>query len=229
MPCAGAKYFRVAVSTSRMPQNQSQSIYFFWRACPHTPLKGGVLKHTPHVKTRPGLPPPSKLKILYEPLITVLDGGHTQTITVPDQAHTQTITVPDQAHTQTITVPDQAHTQTITVPDGAYTQTITVSDQAHTQTITVSDGAHTQTITVSDGAHTQTITVSDGAHTQTITVSEGAHTQTITVSDGGSYPDHYSNTLFSNTEQYYGLLTSFLASTSALVSSSKCTISGQLL
>ena len=56
MFCACANYFRMAISTSRMPQNQSQSIYFseifLWGRA-----KAKLWSS----------PPPPKLKILYEP------------------------------------------------------------------------------------------------------------------------------------------------------------------
>ena len=56
MFCAYATYFRMAISTSRMPQNQSQSFKNFpgggGGGMPPDPPSGGVLKHTLHVNAK---------------------------------------------------------------------------------------------------------------------------------------------------------------------------------
>ena len=62
-------YFRMATSTSRMPQNQSQSFYFSGGAYPQNPPSGGVLStsstSTPNFRVSP-----LKLKLPYEPLVS---------------------------------------------------------------------------------------------------------------------------------------------------------------
>ena len=67
MFCACANYFRMAITTSRMSQNQSESIYFFpnfsggGESIPPDPPSGGVLKHALRVNTKLWsfpLPPP---------------------------------------------------------------------------------------------------------------------------------------------------------------------------
>ena len=72
MVYARANYFRMAISTSRMPQKQCQSIYFskiFWGGMPPDLPSGGVLKHALRIDANFGIPPPPYLKSCMNPCL----------------------------------------------------------------------------------------------------------------------------------------------------------------
>ena len=76
MVYARANYFRMAISTSRMPQKQCQSIYFskiFWGGMPPDLPSGGVL-YALRIDANFGIPPQLKILVssaLWPPLISV--------------------------------------------------------------------------------------------------------------------------------------------------------------